>query len=64
MHDKLSWTREGMGNSMLHIQLRLLQCKGDTMLGFDIVGHTHDQIAVMLVSNDSIVNSSSDKYGL
>jgi len=41
---------KGIGNSAPRGQLRLLQCKGNAMLGFD--GHAHGQTAMMLVSDD------------
>jgi len=38
---------KGIGSSSApRGQSRLLQRKGDATLGFDIVGHAHDQIAV------------------
>jgi hypothetical protein len=44
--------------------LRLFQPEGDATLGFYIVGHARGQIAVMLASDDGIINSRSDEYGL
>jgi len=45
-----AFMEKGIGNSAPCGQLRLLQCKGDAMLGFD--GHAHGQTTMMLVSDD------------